>query len=192
MQSSFKRLLLKLTNESTYMFNSKFYKQSDRCTMGGPLSLTFSNIYMTKLEIDKVRLTKPLFYKRLVDDVINRRKKNTPDSLLTSLNCYHPNVNFTVAVNIFKFLHSNIETVDGKVETSVYRKPNKMPVHWTSKVPKRYKRNAINGDLNGPYQISMNFYHEKEIIREKYHLAGFSTRFDDIDTVIHQFHQKLI
>ena len=36
----------------------------------------------------------------------------------------------------------------------------------------------------------MNFDHEKEIIREKYHLAGFSTRF--VDNVIHQFHQKLI
>ena len=65
-----------------------------------------------------------------------------------------------------------------------------MPVHWTSKVPKRYKRNAINGDLNRSYQISMNFDHEKEIIREKYHLAGFPTRF--VDSVIHQFHQKLI
>ena len=65
-----------------------------------------------------------------------------------------------------------------------------MPVHWTSKVPKRYKRNAINGDLNRSYQISMNFDHEKEIIREKYHLAGFPTRF--VNSVIHQFHQKLI
>ena len=65
-----------------------------------------------------------------------------------------------------------------------------MPVHWTSKVPKCYKRNAINGDLNRSYQISMNFDHEKEIISEKYHLAGFPTRF--VDKVIHQFHQKLI
>ena len=186
----FKRLLLKLTTKSTFKFNSKFYKQSDGCTMGGPLSVTFSNIYLTKLEIDKVRPTKPLFYKRFVDDVINRRKKNTPDSLLTSLNCYHANINFTVKVNSSKFLDSNIKIVNGKVETSVYWKPNKMPVHWTSKVPKCYKRNAINGDLNRSYQISMNFDHEKEIIREKYHLAGFPTRF--VDSVIHQFHQKLI
>ena len=64
------------------------------------------------------------------------------------------------------------------------------PLHWTSKVPKHYKRNAINGDVNRFYQISMNFDHEKEIIREKYHLAGFPTRF--VDSVIHQFHQKLI
>ena len=72
----------------------------------------------------------------------------------------------------------------------VYRKPNKMPVHWTSKAPKHFKRNAINGDLNQSYQISMNFDHEKETIREKYHLAVFPTRF--VGNVIHQFHQKLI
>ena len=34
----------------------------------------------------------------------------------------------------------------------------------------------------------MNFDHEKEIIREKYYLAGFPTIFVDI----HQCHQKLI
>ena len=36
----------------------------------------------------------------------------------------------------------------------------------------------------------MNFDHEKEIIREKYHLAAFPTRF--VDNVFHQFDQKLI
>ena len=113
MQSSdFKTLLLKLTTESTYMFNWKFYKQSDGCTMGGPLWVTFSNIYLTKLEIDIVRPTKSLFYKRFVDDVINRRKKNTPDSLLTSLNCYHPNINFTGEVNSSKFVDSNTKIVN--------------------------------------------------------------------------------
>ena len=116
--------------------------------MGGPFSVTFSNVYLTKLEIDKVRPTKPLFYKHFVDDVINRRKKNTPDSLPTSLNCFHPNINFTVEVNPSKFLDSNIKIVNGTVETSVYMKPNKMPVHQTSKVPECYKRNVINGDLN--------------------------------------------
>ena len=36
----------------------------------------------------------------------------------------------------------------------------------------------------------MNFNYEKEIIREKHHLAVFPTTF--VDNVIHQFHQKLI
>ncbi|XP_066931880.1 uncharacterized protein [Clytia hemisphaerica] len=37
----FKRLLLKLSTDSLFMFNDKFYKQIDGCTMGGPLSVTF-------------------------------------------------------------------------------------------------------------------------------------------------------
>ena len=56
----FKRFLLKLTIESTYMFDSNFYKQSDGITMRDPSSETFSNIYLTTLEIDKIKPTKPL------------------------------------------------------------------------------------------------------------------------------------
>ena len=41
----FKRLLLKLAIECTFTFNHKFYKQIDGCTIGGPLSVTFSDIY---------------------------------------------------------------------------------------------------------------------------------------------------
>ena len=98
------------------------------------------------------------------------------------LNSYHPNINITVEVYPSKFLDTNIKIVNGKVERSVYRKPYKMPVHWIFKVPKRYKRNAINGDLNRSYQIGMNFDHDN--------LADFPTRF--VDNVIHQYHQKLI
>ena len=96
---------------------------------------------------------------------------------------------FTVEVNPSKFLDSNIKIVNSKVETSVYRKPNKMSVHWTSKVPKHFKKSRINSDPNQSYQISMNFDHGKETT-DKYDLPGFPTRF--ADNVIHQFHQKLI
>ena len=66
----FKRLLLKSTTENTFIFNSKFYKQVDGCFMGGPPSTMFSNIYMTK-QRNVVEPTKPQFYKRFVDDIIN-------------------------------------------------------------------------------------------------------------------------
>ena len=117
----FKRLLLKLTTKSTFKFNSKFYKQSDGCTMGGPLSVTFFNIYLTKLKKDKVRSTNSLLYKPFVDDVINRRKNSKLDALLTSLNSYHSNINFTFNVNPPKLLHTNIKIVNGKVKTSIYK-----------------------------------------------------------------------
>ena len=68
----FKRLLIKLSTEVTFTFNDKFCKQIDGCTMGGPLSVTFSDIYMTKMERDVVRPFNPIFYRRYVDDIYNR------------------------------------------------------------------------------------------------------------------------
>ena len=39
--------------------------------MGGPLSVTLSDIYMTKMEDDKVEKYQPTFYKRYANDIIN-------------------------------------------------------------------------------------------------------------------------
>ena len=77
----FKRLLLKLATEVTFTINNNFFKQTDGCAMGGPLSVTFSEIFVIKMENDKVIPTKPIFYRRYVDDIYNRRKKNIEDSL---------------------------------------------------------------------------------------------------------------
>ena len=107
------------------------------------------------------------------------------------LNNYHANIILTVEVNPYNFLDKNIKIVDGKDETSVYRQPNKMSIHWTTIVPKKgIKGTPVNGDVNRFYQISMKFEHEKETFREKYRSAGFSTKF--VGNAIQQLYQKLI
>ena len=183
-----KRLLLKLTTESTFIFQSNYFKQIDGCTMGGPLSVTFANIFLTKLGKDIVRPHNPPFYKRFVDDVITRRSINKPDLLFSEINGYHPNIKFTTKTNPRKFLDTELIIIDNQIITSVYRKPNKLLTHWSSKIPKKYKRNMINGDLNRSYKISMNFQAEKEIITKKFLNADFPTRF--IHSVIKQFEEK--
>ena len=90
------------------MFNNSFYKQIDGCTMGGPLSVILSDIFMMKMENDVVKPTKPSFYKRYVDDIINRRKKNTIDELFNKLNSYHQNINLTIETDPTKFLDTEI------------------------------------------------------------------------------------
>ena len=183
-----KRLLLKLTTESTFIFNDKFYKQSDGCTMGGPLSVIFSNIFMTKLEDEVVIPVNPEFYRRFVDDSITKRKKNQPDKLFEKLNAYHDNIKFTCEVQPDKFLDTKIEISNGTIVTSVYRKITKLPVHWVSKIPKKYKRNSINGDLSRASKIATNFQHEIEQIRTKFKNAGYPPRF--IECVIRNFREK--
>ena len=97
--------------------------------MGGLLSLTFSNIYLTKLEKDQVKPLKPKFYRRFVDDVISRRLKNTHDSLFEKLNNYHEKINFTIETNPKKFLDTRLLLENDIIKTEVYRKANKFPVH---------------------------------------------------------------
>ena len=50
--------------------------------MGGPLSVTFSDIYMIKMESEIVISQKPLFYRRYVDDIYSTRKS------LSMINCF--------------------------------------------------------------------------------------------------------
>ena len=181
----FKSLLLKLATESTYIFQSQFYKQTDGCTVGGPLLVTFSNIYLTKLEKDQVKPLKPKFYCRFVDDVTSRRLKNTYDSLFEKLNNYHEKINFTIETNPKKFLDTQLLLENDIIKTEVYRKVNKFPVHWKSQIPKRYKRNAINGDLYRSWRISSNFNHEKKQIRRKFSSVVYPMRF--VNSVINDF-----
>ena len=160
------------------MFNDSFYRQIDGCTMGGPLSVIMSNIFMTKLELAVVVPMKPNFYKRFIDDVLTRRKINTPDLLLQKMMAYHTKINFTVEKNPSKFLDTALLINDDRsYETRVYRKPNKLPTHWFSKTPIRYKRNAITGDLYRSKKISSCFTEEVDYIIDKYTNAGFPKNF---------------
>ena len=91
-KTMFKRLLYKLTTEVSFQFNYKLFKQTDGCTMGGPLSVTLSDIHMMRMETDVVVPIRPIFYKRYVDDIYNRRQKNTCDVLYNAINNYHPKI----------------------------------------------------------------------------------------------------
>ena len=144
----FKRLLLKLANECKYTFDHKFYQQIDGCTMGSPLSVTFSKIYMIKMASEIAIPQKPLFYHRYVDDIYSRRKKFKHDELFEKLNNYHPKIKLTIEFSPTRFLNTSLHLNNGIYDFKAYRKTTKQPTHWSSKVPKRYKRNMILGHLH--------------------------------------------
>ena len=138
----FRRLLIKLATEYTFKLSSRFLKQVDGCTMRGPLSVTFSDIYMVKMENDVVILSKPIFYCKFVDGIYSRRKLGD-GVLFDQLNSYHPNIKLTMEVNPSKFLDTKLTNINGTYEFNIYQKNTKLPSPWTSKTPKRYKRNTI-------------------------------------------------
>ena len=175
----FRRLLIKLATKCTFKCNGRFLKQVDGCTMGGPLFVTFSDIYMVEMENDVVIPSKLIFYRRFVDDIYSRWKLGD-NVLFDRLNNNHPNIK--LEVNPSKVLGTKLTNISGPYEFNVYRKNTKLPSPWTSKTPKSYKRNAINGDLHRSKRISSNFDKEIPLIKGKFIKADYPFRF--INSVI--------
>ena len=183
----FRRLLIKLATECTFKFNSRFFKQVEGCTKGGPLSVTFSDIYMVKMENDIVTPSKPIFYPRFVDDIYSRQKLGD-NVLFDRLNNYHPNIKFTIEVNPSKFLDTKLTNINGVYKFNVYQKDTKLPSPWTSKTPKRYKQNSIKGDLHHSKRISSNFDKEVPLIKEEFMKADYPLDF--INSVVNEFQKS--
>ena len=74
------------------------------------------------------------------------------------------------------------------VITKFYTRSNKSSIHWSSKIPLRYKRNAITGELHRANKIASNFNNETKRIKIKYLLAGFLIHV--INDVFHRFIQQ--
>ena len=77
-----KRLLLKLTTECFFQFNHQLLKQVEGYTMGAASSITLPEIHMIRIENDAVIPLKPIFHRRFVDEIINRRKKECSRSII--------------------------------------------------------------------------------------------------------------
>ena len=156
--------------------------------MGRPLSVTFSDIYMAKMENDIVISSKPVFYCRFVDDFYSRQKLGDK-VLFDRLNNYHPNIKPTIEVNPSKCLDTKITNINGTYKFNVYQKNTKLPLPWTCKSPKRYKQNTINGDLHRPKRMSSNFDEEIPLIKEKFMKPDYPLCF--LSRVVNEF-QKCI
>ena len=105
------------------------------------------------------------------------------------MNSHHKNIKLTVESNPTRFLETafNINP-DGPVTTKVFRKPGKFPAFWSSQIPKRYKRNNINGDLHRALKIASDFDTEVSTITKKYLDAGYTIGF--IKLVISDFKKR--
>ena len=183
----FKRLLERLTSGSVFSANGKLVKQLDGCPIGGSFSVRMAGICMTKCIREVVEPLSPPFFSLYVDDGYARRKKGPRDDLGDALNAFHPNLNFTVENEPDRFLDCAFQK-DPETRTfttKVFHKPNKLPLHWSSQTPRRYKRNAITCELHRASVISDHFDEEVVGIRERYINAGFPRGF--INNVIDNF-----
>ena len=85
--------------------------------MGGPLSVTLSDIHMIRTENNVVKTEKLLFYRHFVDIII-KRKKNENDIIFENLNIIKKNkINLIIKVNPSQFLDTKIINNKGNITT---------------------------------------------------------------------------
>ena len=95
-----KKLFLFATSQTHFIFNSKFYNQTDGVAMASPFAPVLVNIFMGFYEsnwLNEYNLKKPKFYLRYVDDILTAFDKEQ-DSLifLNVSNKRHSNIKFTI------------------------------------------------------------------------------------------------
>ena len=95
---------------------------------------------------------------------------------------------YTVEVKTEIFLDAKIVYSNGVIATEVKRNDRKLPVHWSSKVSKRYKRNAIISNLNRATRIANFPVDEIPKIKQKFLNADCPYRF--INSVINNVQEK--
>jgi hypothetical protein len=117
------------------VFEGCYYQQVFGTAMGSPVSAVIANLVMEDVE-QRALASVPVslsFWKRFVDDVISAVSRNEIDILLQHLNSIEPSIQFTIEREInghLAFLDLNVHrTIEGKLETDVYRKPPHTHTH---------------------------------------------------------------
>ena len=120
------------------------------------------------MEEDIVAPMKPHFHKSCVNDTYIRRKKNKVDSLFEKPNFYDLNIRLTIEKNPRKSLGAEIIRSGCEIETKAYNKSKKIPVHWSSKIPTRYKRHVVTGEFDRATRITNDFNFELKRITKMF------------------------
>ena len=97
-------------------------------------------------------------------------------------------IQYTVEVKPEFFLDTKIVYCNDVITTEVKRNERKLPVHWSSKVPEQYKKNAIISDLNRATRIASFPADEIPKIKQKFLNADYPHKF--INSVINNFQEK--
>ena len=175
-----KELLEVCTKELHFTFDGKIYQQTDGVCMGSPLGPVLANVFMVHLEetiAPKLQDSMPI-WKRYVDDTFTLVKKGKIDEMITALNNFHPNIQFTHELEeegSIAFLDVLLmREMNGSVQTGVYRKPtnNSIYIHWESYAPKKWKVGTLFGVIRRAYEICSN---DSELNKELAHLKEVFT-----------------
>ena len=118
--------------------------------MGSPLGRVLASIFVVELEARIIpTLGNMVFnWKRFVDDTIGYVKNGSVDIILSKLNSFHPNIQFTYEIqeeNKLPFLDVLLIRNGSFIEAKVYRRPtnNDIYLNWNSFAPDTWQRSTL-------------------------------------------------
>ena len=167
-------LLLLCTKNVHFSYNGDIYTQADGVAMGSPLGPVLPGIFMVELE----RTILPTLrehvrsWKRYVDGTISYIKEEPIEHVLSKLNGYHNNIEFTYEIEQdgkLPFLDVMVIRKDYEVETTVDRKStnNDIYLHWHSFSPTTWKRGTLQTLVSRAFRVCSN---DKYLENETKHL----------------------
>ena len=146
-------------------------KKSRGVAMGSPLGPVLAGIFMVSLENTLMpKLSEHMGpWKRYVDDTITTIKPRSIEYVMSILNSFHNNIDFTYELennSTISFLDVLVIREKETIETTVYRKPtnNGIYLHWESFAPITWKRGTLRTIIQRAYRVCSNKKHlEKEL-----------------------------
>ena len=165
-RSEMKELLYLCTKNVHFSFHNNIYIQNDGVAMRSPLVPILANIFMVEFERSVIPdlANKLNNWRRYVDDTICYIKVDSIDYVLSKLNNFHKNIQFTVEVEKegrIPFLDVLMTREKKSIETSVHRKStnNNIFLNWTSHAPNKWKMGTLRTLVRGVYDICLTNEH---------------------------------
>ena len=165
-------LLLICTQNVHFTFNGSVYQQIDGVAMGSPLGPVIAGIFMVELENTIVPTLRDslLFWKRYVDDTLCFVKKGSRDFVMSTLNNFHGNIQFTYEEetnNMISFLDVLlIRQPDNSFDRAVFRKGTHtdLYINWEAFAPESWKISTLKMLVKRAYKIcSKDYFLEMEL-----------------------------
>ncbi|XP_073231602.1 uncharacterized protein [Porites lutea] len=99
-----REMLSLILQEKSFQFSGKDYLQTHGTAMETKMAVAFANIFMAKIENEILRqsTTKPIFWKRFIDDVISmwNTSRDKIEDFLVKANSFHPTIKFTAEISV--------------------------------------------------------------------------------------------
>lgn len=183
-----KRLMNTCMQSSYLVWQGQIYKQMEGAPMGLSLSVVMANAYMEHFEKVAIQTAhlKPRIWRRFVDDtyVIWPHGRDTLPAFLQHLNNISPSIKFTMEIeedNQIPFLDILISRHNGKLTTTVYRKPTHTNVYLrqNSHHPDNIKLGVIKCLYERADKLCDNtkVQQEKQYLNKVFKSNGYSETF---------------